>query len=297
MRYSILGFNQEKLIQYDIDMSDVLLLDYIQKAISQPGMIRIFEDGQPYVWLQHSKILEDLPILNIKEGMLKKRIANLVEIGLIKSITYANQKSRGSKTYYTITEQFEALQYNSDETTKCNKLSVVERPSVINYTSNNKLNNDNKLNKTISKDIVENFEFGTDIVKPKKQSLWDKCISLVCDFTDDEILRQLLSASAKLFIENSRESVIPFYTNHFKGKLNNLKKLSEDNYQQRKIVQQTLDNGWNNFYALKEDKKYKKKDTFGEQNTVNSSGYTEEDEKEEKRINKEREKKGMRTKF
>ena len=36
MRYSIMGFNQEELIKYDIDMLDVLLLDYIQKAISQP---------------------------------------------------------------------------------------------------------------------------------------------------------------------------------------------------------------------------------------------------------------------
>lgn len=297
MRYSILGFNQEKLIQYDIDMSDVLLLDYIQKAISQPGMIRIFEDGQPYVWLQHSKILEDLPILNIKEGMLKKRIANLVEIGLIKSITYANQKSRGSKTYYTITEQFEALQYNSDETTKCNKLSVVERPSVINYTSNNKLNNDNKLNKTISKDIVENFEFGTDTVKPKKQSLWDKCVSLIDDFTDDTILREYLIQFLKRCLENSKESGIPIYQNTFKGKLNKLKQLSTDNYIQRKIALQTLDNGWSGFYELKEDKKYRKKDVFGEQGKVKSNGYTDADQEEEERINKEREKKGMRTKF
>ena len=159
-----------------------------------------------------------------------------------------------------------------------------------------KLNNINN-NKTISKDIVENFEFGTDTVKPKKQSLWDKCVSLIDDFTDDTILREYLIQFLKRCLENSKESGIPIYQNTFKGKLNKLKQLSTDNYIQRKIALQTLDNGWSGFYELKEDKKYKKKDTFGEQNTVNSSGYTEEDEKEEERINKEREKKGMRTKF
>jgi hypothetical protein len=64
----------------------------------------------------------------------------------------------------------------------------------------------------------------------------------------------MLAEALKQFLENSRESGTPFYTNHFKGKLNTLKKLSDDNYVQRKIVKQTLDNGWNGFYALKMDK-------------------------------------------
>lgn len=126
------------------------------------------------------------------------------------------------------------------------------KETLHNNTSNNK-----NTNKTISKDIVENFDFGAKKSQSKKPSLWDKCIYLICDFTDDEILRHLLSASAKLFIENSREAGTPFYTNTFKGKLNSLKRLSEDNYEQRKIVQQTLDKGWNNFYELKTDNKKK----------------------------------------
>ena len=251
MHYSILGFNQEELIKYDIDMTDVLLMDYIQKAVSQPSMIKTTKDEQPYVWLQHSKILEDLPILNIKEGMLKKRIAKLVELGLIESINIANEHGRGSRSYYTITEQFEALQM-----TECNKLSLVERPSVKNYTPNNKLNNDNKLNKSISKDIDTDFEFGySKKSKTKKPSLYDKCVSMINDFTTDTILAKKLVDALKLFLENSREANTPFYSNHFKGKLNALSKLSEDTITQRKIVQQTLDNGWNNFYELKTDKR------------------------------------------
>lgn len=116
-------------------------------------------------------------------------------------------------------------------------------------------NIDNNINnKTISKDIVQNFEFGAKKSKPKKESLYDKCMASIVVFTDDEILRSMLAEALKQFLENSRESGTPFYTNHFKGKLNTLKKLSDDNYVQRKIVKQTLDNGWNGFYALKMDK-------------------------------------------
>lgn len=113
-------------------------------------------------------------------------------------------------------------------------------------------------NKSISKDIDTDFEFGTKKSKTKKVTLYDKCVSMIDEFTDDSILRELLVSSLKLFLENSRESNVPFYSNHFKGKLNTLKKLSEDNYSQRKIVQQTLDNGWNNFYEIKEKKSYRK---------------------------------------
>lgn len=112
--------------------------------------------------------------------------------------------------------------------------------------NNNKLNN--KLNNNISKDIVEKS-------KTKKPSLYDKCVQCIMDFTDDSILQSLLEDCLKMFLTNSRESGIPFYTNNFKGKLNKLKSLSTDNYIQRDIVKQTIDNGWNGFYELKNNKK------------------------------------------
>lgn len=252
MRYSILGFNQEELIKYNVDMTDVLLLDYIQRALAQPSMHKtVDEDNQPYVWLQHKKILEDLPILDIKENMLKKRLSKLVELNLIKHINIANNQGRGSRTYYTITELFESLQLTTDNllplvnTTTGNKLPLVDGLGVINYPPNNKLINNNKLNNnTISKDIVEKS-------KSKKLSLYDKCMNCITDFTDDAILQSMLEECLKIFLTNSRESGIPFYTNNFKGKLNKLKSLSTDNYVQRDIVKQTIDNGWNGFYELK----------------------------------------------
>lgn len=161
-----------------------------------------------------------------------------------------------------------------------------------------KLNNKHN-NKTISKDIVENFLTSDISVKPKKQSLWDKCVSEIDNFTDDTILREYLIEYLKKCLENSRESGRPMYLNNFKGKLNKLKQLSTDNYIQRKIVLQTLDNGWNAFYELKEEKQYRKKDVnvFGEDAKVKSEAYTDDELEEMERINKEREKKGMRTKF
>lgn len=119
----------------------------------------------------------------------------------------------------------------------------------------NNIDNKQTNNKSISKDIDTDFQFGAKKSQSKKPTLYDKCVSMINEFTDDSILRELLIASLKLFLENSRESGVHFYTNHFKGKLNSLKRLSEDSYEQRKIVQQTLDNGWNGFYEVKTNNK------------------------------------------
>lgn len=137
----------------------------------------------------------------------------------------------------------------------------VETLDVENQVQRNTKERSTKISNTkkekVSNDTTADFQFGrkTETTKPKqkKESLWDKCISLIQDFTDDEILRGFLTASLKMFLENARESNTPFFSNTFKGKLNALQKLSEDNYEQRKIVQQTLDKGWSNFYEIKQN--------------------------------------------
>lgn len=217
-----------------------------------------------------------------KQGILKN-IKKLTDKGLI---------YKDDHGYYAVTTIKQSLTQN-DETIK-QSLTTIKQSLTNNISNNKKINN-----KTISKDIVENFLTSDISVKPKKQSLWDKCVSEIDNFTDDVILREYLIEYLKKCLENSREAGRPMYLNNFKGKLNKLKQLSTDNHIQRKIVLQTLDNGWNAFYELKEEKQYRKKDVnvFGEDAKVKSEAYTDDELEEEERINKERERKGLRVKF
>ena len=119
----------------------------------------------------------------------------------------------------------------------------------------NNIYNTQKEKAFLSKDKNAQFDFG--VKKSKKLTLYEKCVNVIDNFTDDAILRELLINALKSFLENSKESSRPFYTNNFIGKLNHLKKLTEDNYEQRKIVKQTLDKGWNDFYELKQNRSKK----------------------------------------
>lgn len=127
---------------------------------------------------------------------------------------------------------------------------------------NNIINTQKDKKDLISKDIKsKEFGFGNSKTKEKSPTMYSKCVNLIYEFTCNVKLANLLIASLKLFIDNHKESNTPFYTNNFKGKLNTLEKLSTDTEIQMQIVQQTLDNGWNNFYDLKKSNSKKEPST------------------------------------
>lgn len=167
MRSDIIGFRQDLLIKYDLDIIDALLLSYVQRACISHKMIKICdENNQAYVWLQHTKVLEDLPILGVKEGFLKKRISKLVEVGMLKSIIKRDE-IRGSRAYYTTTELCEELSLTNDDqgySGDCGHCDQgyshnpdTTRPRSQPYPSDNKLDiSDNKLNSDIDNSISIN---------------------------------------------------------------------------------------------------------------------------------------------
>lgn len=121
---------------------------------------------------------------------------------------------------------------------------------------NNIDNNQTNKNVLLSKDNNTQFEFGK---RPtKKATLWDKCVNMIDAFTGNSDIRRGLIECLKLFIQNSKEADRPFYSNNFKGKLNNLAKLSYNSEEQLKIIRQTLDRGYNDFYEVTEGKSTKR---------------------------------------
>lgn len=87
----------------------------------------------------------------------------------------------------------------------------------------------------------------------KKPNLFQKCVGMSEEYTENETLRKYLTDFLKICLENSREAGRPFYANMWKSKLTKLSELSDNDDMQIKIVKQTLDNGWVNFYEYKEN--------------------------------------------
>ena len=176
---------------------------------------------------------------NCSESKITKAIKKLEELEMIEILSFdgRHRKIRVIKNTRQSSKKYEA------EPEKVRSINI----------SNNKKD-------FISKDIKSSpepkteFDFGAK--KQPKVSMYNKCVGLIHDFTSYSQLIELLIQALNQFIDNAKESGKPFYTNNFKGKINNLRKLTDDHgYTDEKsavqIVQQTLDRGWNDFYELK----------------------------------------------
>ena len=256
MRNSIFGFSQNMAITYNLNLDDLLLLQYIMQANSEPGMFHILDENETcYVWLSHTKIQEDLPILGITEGTLKNKISKLKTSGFINSKSVANKSARGTRTYYCITEKTMSLLNDMEKTTSFSS-DVKPGPRHSLMTSYNKLNNDNKLNTDISKDISDSesssdtFQFG----KPKqtKPNLYQQCLAIINDYTEDNNIRKMLIEYLDLLLEKSKVEHKPLYTNQFKGMLKHLNDLiaSKENGKIEDIISQSIQKSYIGFFPV-----------------------------------------------
>lgn len=110
MKLTINGFSQEQMIKYELDYSDINILDYIIFAVNNDNMISyIDENNKKYIWLLNGKILEDLPTLYIGERHLIRKLDNLIEKGFIEKIIKGSGAKK--KTYYKITQKTLNMRY------------------------------------------------------------------------------------------------------------------------------------------------------------------------------------------
>ena len=152
------------------------------------------------------------------------------------------------------------------------------------------------IKKTNSKELVQEFEFGGR-QKPKKDSLYTKCLSIIDNFIETypnkEELRSLLIQYLNLRLEMKDR---PIYTNQWKGLLNKLLKLTIDTGTDiEDIIRYSIERGYASFYAPpKYNKNGKSVENLQEQHI---DSYTKEELTEIQKLNAERERNGLRTKF
>ena len=297
MRHSILGFNQQKAVELNLTTNDLLLLQYIMYANSVPTMKHIVEDEISYVWLQHEKVQEDLPILNISEGTLRNKLSDFRNRNLIESKTIANTVGRGSRTYYAITELTMSLINDVENTTMSSENDVEQRPRHSKITSNKELINDIE-NKSFSKEKEEISEYDSHMyspeelkndflgssrrkvsTRPRKQSLYSKCVAEINIFTQELQLHDLLVKYLNLRLEMKDK---PLYANQWKGMLNKLADIIKDNpgMSYEDVVRQSIDRGYASFFPV--NSYSKGKNVFAEGNGLSceQSEETEEERKE-----------------
>lgn len=146
-------------------------------------------------------------------------------------------------------------------------------------TSNKKENNN-----TNTKVLVE-------AEKPKKKNLYEKCIDVIDEFTDDAEIKELLVTYLRMRLEVKDK---PLYINQFKGMINKLKELTDDTIS---VIQQSIDRGYLSFYPLSKNNNVKYVKSAACENNVKSVRMTETEKKQQDDFIAKMKKEGRKIEF
>lgn len=132
MKYSILGFNQQAVLaitkdvvveqsngEYPktktlkLDCVDLLILQDVADFMNRRKIIKYTVDDKIYFSIQYSAIIEDLPILGIKQQALSDRLSKLVELEMLEKVVIKNQA--GSFVAFRLGENYESIKYKPSE--------------------------------------------------------------------------------------------------------------------------------------------------------------------------------------
>lgn len=212
MKYSILGFNQKAVSEITkdvivehkggdkkyktlkLDCADLLILQDVADFMNRKKIIKYTVDDKIYFSIQYSAIIDDLPILGIKQQALSDRLSKLVELEMLEKTVIKNQS--GSFVAFRLGEKYESIKYTPNTTnnstsseTPCTSselhlqeyqttsANVVDYTPKYSFTNNSSTNNKNKegIDKSIPKKR-QKFDVRADLsyVDSKYANLWNE---------------------------------------------------------------------------------------------------------------------------
>lgn len=114
MKYTIEGFSQQTLIDFNLDEKDALILRYFIDFKDSGRMAMKIINNKPFYWLKSASLLEELPIMKISSNdVLKRRLNKLTEC---KVLEHEHVKVGGRFAFYAVGENYYKLV--TDDTTQ-----------------------------------------------------------------------------------------------------------------------------------------------------------------------------------
>lgn len=201
MKYSIFGFNQKAVLEVTkevmveqkageypkyktlkLDCIDLLILQDVADFMNRKKIIKYTIDDKIYFSIHYSAIIEDLPILGIKQQALSDRLSKLVELNLLEKAVIKNQA--GSFVAFRLGEKYERLKYTPNERECCTSIELplqtyqttsakvadyTPKYSSTNNSSTNNYNKEKDIDKSISEKKANNSTWRADIEVYRKE--------------------------------------------------------------------------------------------------------------------------------
>lgn len=172
MRYAILGFSQERVLNLQkehngkvkkLDITDLLILKNIADFMNRSKIIKYTIDDKVFFSVQYSAIIEDLPLIDIKKQALSDRLDKMCILGVLEKKVIKNQS--GTFIAFRMGCEYEKLIYEPTSS----EIRVQEY-STTNH--NTTITNNNKEDKEVIED-KSSITKKEDIDYASLASLWN----------------------------------------------------------------------------------------------------------------------------
>lgn len=240
MKYTIFGFNQKKAVELGLDTNDLLIIRWFVDFYSSQKMVKINMGDKTFAWVSYSKIIEDIPILNMKKDMVYKRLKKICDTGIMEHET---MKKGGTFSLYRLTDKYDELicyeehsEKNQDSTEKNSEgygKNSLEGTEKIQDQNINLLKEDNSININSKKERKTNYN------------------AIIDEMVYDADIKDLLLEHIKMRVMKKK----PVTDKALRMLINKLYSLSSDIEEQKKIIEQSIINCWDSFYQLKKEVK------------------------------------------
>lgn len=217
----------------------------------------------------------------LSEYQQRTAINNLKNAGVLK----VTLKDIPATRYFYIDEN-KLFSYLSSSSEKIKELDTEK------LNSSNNSNNKNKINKNTNTNVL--VPIVKDKPKTKSKNLYDKCLDIINEFTDNETVRKLLQTYLRFRLEVKDK---PLYSNQFKGMLNKLKELTDTIEDMEPIIQQSIDKGYLAFYPLHNSIKDRTIKQSTCESNVKSIRMSEEDKRKQEEFLARMKKEGKQIEF
>ena len=267
MKYTIEGFSQEyamtlrekvevdgKIIEKKIDCTDLVILRWFVDFY--PKMKKLEVDGVQYAWVSRKKLIEDLPLVDISEKAFSERMQRLVYFGIL---TYRLIKEGGTFSVYGFGKNYGRLICQSDTVgVQTDTVGVqTDTGCAVECTGGGRSNGQGVAVQTTTKDIsISNNTISNtsirDIIKEKESvNTKEKEKSI------DEVIaaqKEKLQEPLREFVKMRKSIKKPITTHGLELVISKLRKLSGGHISvAEEIINQSIMNGWQGVFALKEE--------------------------------------------
>ena len=291
MKYNISGFDQSAMIELGLNADDLNILRWFIDFKDSGKMFKEYfiEENCFYYWINYNGLIEAFPYLFVNcntEETKKKKLQRLLNGNISKILKKKLIKNKnGTYTFFALNEiNYQKLLRIKHESCKEEYNAGAEIPTGTNYSGANDTTGTNHSgahwnesfqpkDSSINNSSINNIKKEKGKKKTKKEPTQTEIDEVINAYTSNEELKATLIEFVKF-----RKSIKRVMTTHaLELLIKKLDKLSNDDNTKIEILNESIMNGWNGIFPLKDNStpNNKNKGGFNNESRSNTSKNNE----------------------